>query len=316
MFRRSAGKKSRAQLAGGERVDGDVFTDGTSSASAAAATASPAPAAGAPAAGAPVTGAGAGLQPQQAKDLSGLRAAIEVAMHDRTHDDGSLGPLFIRFAWHLSGTYDSRTETGGSNGGTMRFAAEANDPENAGFAKAKAVLERVHAEHAAGLGISLADVWVLAGYVAIEASGGPAISFAHGREDWSMERAVSVHGPTGCPFGDGKATNPCGSRLPSADLGPLAGAPRGCPMHVRLPPSPRCTNAYHRGLLHPRVGSCRTGSRGDSVFASRTVFLAGDHGVAKWGDVVGGSLSVSSCLAGAIPLDDYLCPHPYAPLRR
>eukprot|EP01047_Picozoa_sp_COSAG01_P011838 COSAG01_NODE_523_length_15948_cov_161.993690_4_plen_312_part_00 len=311
MFRRSVGKKSRAQLAGGERVDGDVFTDGgTSSASAAAATALPAPAApaaAAPAAGAPARGAGAGQQPQQAKDLGGLRAAIEDAMHDRTHDDGSLAPLFIRFAWHLSGTYDSRTETGGSNGGTMRFAAEANDPENAGFAKAKAVLERVHAEHAAGLGISLADVWVLAGYVAIEASGGPAISFAHGREDWSMDRAVSVHGPTGCPFGDGKATNPCGSRLPSADLGPLAGAPRGCPMHVRLHPPPLDAQTHITAACFTLAWDPAGPDPEVILFLLR---------VRVWPEITGSrGVSVSSCLARAIPLD-YLCPHPDAPLCR
>ena len=38
----------------------------------------------------------------------------------------------IRLAWHSSGTYDAATKTGGSNGAGMRFAAEADDPENAG----------------------------------------------------------------------------------------------------------------------------------------------------------------------------------------
>lgn len=36
-----------------------------------------------------------------------------------SYDDGSLGPVFVRLAWHSSGTYDKDTKTGGSNGATM-----------------------------------------------------------------------------------------------------------------------------------------------------------------------------------------------------
>ena len=36
------------------------------------------------------------------------------------YDDGSYGPVFVRLAWHASGTYDKNTNTGGSNGATMR----------------------------------------------------------------------------------------------------------------------------------------------------------------------------------------------------
>lgn len=35
------------------------------------------------------------------------------------YDDGSYGPIFVRLAWHSSGTYDKETKTGGSNGATM-----------------------------------------------------------------------------------------------------------------------------------------------------------------------------------------------------
>ena len=167
------------------------------------------------------------------KDLSAVRAAIAEVMNDRTHDDGSLGPLFIRFAWHQSGTYDKEKGTGGSNGCTMRFPAEANDPENAGFSKAIAALAKVRDRHS---DISLADIYTLAGYVAIEETGGPPIPFAYGRVDFTKEEAVAVHGPSGCPFGDGQH-NPGASRLPAADLGPAAAAPRGCPMHVKEKPT-------------------------------------------------------------------------------
>ena len=82
----------------------------------------------------------------------------------------------IRYAWHACGTYDRFKRTGGSNGGTMRFEAERADPENAGFAKAHALVQEVHAKFD---WLSSADVQILAGYVALEASGGPAVPFSH-----------------------------------------------------------------------------------------------------------------------------------------
>ena len=64
-------------------------------------------------------------------------------MDNPSWDDGSLAPIFIRLAWHSSGTYDAATGTGGSNGAGMRFQNEAADPENAGLAPARAFLEPV-----------------------------------------------------------------------------------------------------------------------------------------------------------------------------
>lgn len=160
----------------------------------------------------PVTGLRGGAKPL---DLTQVREAIHEVMLDPSHDDGSFAPLLIRFAWHISGTYDRESKTGGSNGSTMRFEAEAGDSENAGLDKAIALLAPIHERFP---WISLADLWVLSGYVAIEAAGGPRIRFAHGRRDFSWEEAVALNGSSGCPFGDGKV-NPNGSRLPAADLG-------------------------------------------------------------------------------------------------
>lgn len=50
------------------------------------------------------------------------------------YDDGSIGPVLVRLAWHASGTYDVKSKTGGSNGATMRFEPEIKDPANAGLA--------------------------------------------------------------------------------------------------------------------------------------------------------------------------------------
>ena len=166
-------------------------------------------------------------------DLRAIRSDIAQCMIDRTHDDGSYGPLWIRLAWHCSGTYDASSKTGGSNGGTMRFESEKNDPENAGFSKAFTRLAPIKLKYP---WISQADLHILAGYVAIEASGGPHISFSVGRRDFSAEEALAKYGPSLCPFGDG-VHNPHGSRLPAADLGPDPAAPNGCPMYLKEKPT-------------------------------------------------------------------------------
>ena len=113
---------------------------------------------------------------------------------------------------------------------TMRFEEEANDPENAGLDKAMVVLEPIKKKWSF---MSYADIWILAGCVAIEASGGPHVPFAYGRKDFTEEEATTHHAEsTGgrCPFGDGKI-NPNGSRLPTADLGQNKSAPAKCLIH-------------------------------------------------------------------------------------
>eukprot|EP00966_Prymnesium_polylepis_P075312 1746929-Prymnesium_polylepis.1 len=72
-----------------------------------------------------------------AVDYEAVRRELNLLMDNPSWDDGSLAPIFIRLAWHSSGTYDKATGTGGSNGAGMRFATEAADPENAGLATAR-----------------------------------------------------------------------------------------------------------------------------------------------------------------------------------
>lgn len=47
-----------------------------------------------------------------------------------------IGPVLVRLGWHASGTYAKQDKTGGSDGATMRFPKESNDPANAGLATA------------------------------------------------------------------------------------------------------------------------------------------------------------------------------------
>mmetsp|Transcript_20377 Transcript_20377/g.29266 ORF Transcript_20377/g.29266 Transcript_20377/m.29266 type:complete len:410 (+) Transcript_20377:89-1318(+) len=91
-------------------------------------------------------------------------------------------PMAIRVAWHAAGTYDKETQTGGSNGATMRFAPEANDPANAGLSIIRDMLHEVQVKRS---NMSAADLWTLAGASAVEFTGGPKIPHACGRVDYA-----------------------------------------------------------------------------------------------------------------------------------
>ena len=168
------------------------------------------------------------------KDLTQVRRYIHSLFQDYNHDDGSLAPLMLRFAWHQCGTYDLASNTGGSNGHTMQFPTEQKDPENAGFAKAGIFMQKIKTKFPDLL--STADLSILTGTCAIENMGGPRIPFRYGRVDFTQEQAVSIHGKSGCPFGDGKF-NPNGSRLPAADLGKNPDCPHATDPKVREQPT-------------------------------------------------------------------------------
>jgi catalase (peroxidase I) len=89
-------------------------------------------------------------------------------------------PMAIRLAWHASGTFTASTGTGGSNGATMRFEPESADGANAGLNIERDILEPVKREFPE---VSYADIWTLAGAVAIEFTGGPEIDHCLGRVD-------------------------------------------------------------------------------------------------------------------------------------
>ncbi|KAI1911663.1 heme peroxidase [Ophidiomyces ophidiicola] len=96
------------------------------------------------------------------------------------YDDGSYGPVLVRLAWHASGTYDTETKTGGSNGATMRFAPESDHGANAGLKVARDFLEPVKEKFP---WITYSDLWTLAGSCAIQELGGPTIPWRPGRID-------------------------------------------------------------------------------------------------------------------------------------
>lgn len=92
---------------------------------------------------------------------------------------------------HASGTYDDDTDTGGSNGAGMRYEAEGGDPANAGLQHARVFLEPVKQKYP---WITYADLWTLAGVVAIKEMGGPDIPWTGGRTDFVDDSKLPPRG--------------------------------------------------------------------------------------------------------------------------
>ncbi|EEH41216.1 cytochrome c peroxidase [Paracoccidioides lutzii Pb01] len=124
-------------------------------------------------------------------DFDAVRKDIVAELRKPGYDDGSAGPVFVRLAWHASGTYDKETDTGGSNGAGMRYEGEGGDPANTGLEYARSFLEPVKRRHP---WITYSDLWTLAGVVAIKAMGGPNIAWKPGRTDFVDDSKLPPRG--------------------------------------------------------------------------------------------------------------------------
>ena len=129
---------------------------------------------------------------------------VSVIEEDMTRrgDGTSLIGTFVRLAWHCSGTYSAVDQTGGSQGGRIRFTPERTWGANAGLDIPMKALEPIKQRHPK---LTYADLYTFAGVVSAEYAGSHHIPYKLGRID----------------FDDGETSPQEDGRLPDADKGSM-----------------------------------------------------------------------------------------------
>jgi catalase-peroxidase len=126
-------------------------------------------------------------------DFAALKKDMAALMTDSQDwwpaDWGHYGGLFIRMAWHSAGTYRTADGRGGASTGNQRFAPINSWPDNGNLDKARRLLWPLKQKY--GNAISWADLFILAGNVAMETMGFKTFGFGGGRVDiWQPEEDI------------------------------------------------------------------------------------------------------------------------------
>ncbi|HTT53000.1 MAG TPA: catalase/peroxidase HPI [Streptosporangiaceae bacterium] len=126
-------------------------------------------------------------------DLAAVKRDIAAVLTDSKDwwpaDFGNYGPLMIRMAWHLAGTYRINDGRGGAGAGQQRFAPINSWPDNVSLDKARRLVWPVKKKY--GRKISWGDLMVLTGNVALETMGFKTFGFGGGRVDaWEPDDDV------------------------------------------------------------------------------------------------------------------------------